>query len=149
MSDNTPVALDISELAKYLEKVKDIASINKMMGAVYLRDFIQGQDVAGLMLSRAVQADIRAKAKLDHAEAIAYLEKASEYLKNNNIKDTSEARKMYISIDPDVLSAQDHKAKTEALVTLLKNKLNVLRQSHDDVKKIIYGDQKLTDYEGM
>jgi hypothetical protein len=149
MSDQLPVALDISQLAKYLDKVKDIASINKMMGATYLRDFIQGQDIAGLMLSKAVQADIRAKSKLEQAEAIAYLDRASDYLKEKNLKDTSEARKMYICIDKDVIAAQDYKARTEALVVLLKNKLNVLRMAHDDTKKIVYGETNMTQWEGM
>lgn len=148
MSDIT-VKVDITRLAQYLDKVKDIASINKMMGAVYLQDFIQGQDVAGALLAQAIQADIKAKTKLEQAEAIAYLDRASDFLKSKNIKDTSEARKTYVDIDEDVLVAKDEKAKTEALVALLKNKLSILRQSHDDVKKIVYGDQNSTGYEGM
>jgi len=31
----------------------------------------------------------------------------------------------------------------------LKSKLSQLRQAHDDLKKIAYGDQNLTSYEGM
>ena len=150
MSEDKQLAtVDITDLAKYLNKVNDIASINKMMGAAYLRDFIQGQDVAGQLLARAVQADIRAKSKLEQAEAIAYLDYAAEYLKSMNIKDSSEARKRYVDIDDKVLIAKDNKAKTEALVSLMKNKLSVLRQAHDDLKKILYGDTHMTGYEGM
>lgn len=150
MSDIRPVpTIDVGQLAAYLDKVKDIASVNKMMGAVYLRDFIQGQDVAGQLVAKAVQADIKAKARLEQAEAIAYLDHASEYLKSKQIKDSSEARKRYIDIDEDVIAAKDHKAMTEALVSLMKNKLSILRQSHDDLKKILYGDQQLTSFEGM
>ncbi|MEM4726060.1 MAG: hypothetical protein QXG63_03900 [Nitrososphaerales archaeon] len=149
MNDLSLTSLDVTELATYLDKVKDIASINKMMGAVYLRDFIQGQDIAGALLAKAVQADIKAKARLEQAEAIAYLDRASDYLREKNIKDSSEARKRYVDIDPDVIAAKDEKAKTEALVALLKNKLSILRQSHDDLKKILYGDQHMTPYEGM
>lgn len=119
------------------------------MGAVYLRDFIIGQDVAGALLARAVQADIKAKARLEQAESIAYLDNASEYLQARNIKDSSEARKRYIPIDEGVVKASDDKARTEALVSLLKNKLSILRQSHDDLKKILYGDNHMTGYEGM
>lgn len=148
--DNKQVAtIDVTQLAVYLGKVKEIASINKMMGATYLRDFIEGQDVAGQLLARAVQADIKAKARLEQAEAIAYLDHASDYLVSKNIKDSSEARKRYIDIDEGVIAAKDNKAKTEALVSLLKNKLSVLRQAHDDLKKILYGDQHMTSYEGM
>lgn len=150
MSDNTLVpSIDIGQLAVYLGKVKEIASINKMMGATYLRDFIEGQDVAGQLLARAVQADIKAKAKLEYAEAVAYLDHASDYLKSKQIKDSSEARKRYVDIDDAVVQAKDNKAKTEALVSLMKNKLSVLRQAHDDLKKILYGDSHMTSYEGM
>jgi hypothetical protein len=141
--------VDIGQLATYLDKVKEIASVNKMMGAVYLRDFIIGQDVAGQLVAKAVQADIKAKARLEHAEAVAYLDNASDYLISKNIKDSSEARKRYVDIDAGVIAAKDNKAMTEALVSLLKNKQSVLRQAHDDLKKILYGDQHMTGYEGM
>jgi hypothetical protein len=148
-SDKSLVSIDITTLAIYLDKVREIASVNKMMGAVYLRDFIIGQDVAGVLLAKAVQADIKAKARLEQAESIAYLDNAAEYLQARNIKDSSEARKRYIPVDEGVIKASDDKARTEALVSLLKNKLSILRQSHDDLKKILYGDQHMTQYEGM
>lgn len=148
MSNDLQV-VDVTALATYLEKVKEIASVSKMMGAVYLRDFIIAQDIAGQMVAKAVQADIKAKTKLEQAESIAYLDKASDYLLSKNIKDSSEARKRYVDIDPDVIAAKDGKAKTEALVALLKNKLSIFRQSHDSLKKILYGDQHSTGYEGM
>lgn len=149
MSEKPMMSVDITALATYLDKVGEIASVSKMMGAVYLRDFIQGQDVAGMLLAKAVQADIRAKARLEQAESIAYLDRASDYLKARNIKDSSEARKMYIPIDEDVVRAGDEKAKCEAMVSLMKNKLSILRQAHDDLKKILYGDSHMTQYEGM
>ena len=142
-------SVDITSLAQYLEKVKDLSSINKMMGPTYLKYFIEGQDVAGSMLAKAVQSDIKAKAHLDKVESIAYLDKAADYLKERGIKDSSEARKRYVDVDPEVLEAKDHKAKTEALVHLLKSKLSVLRQSHDALKKILYADQSGTAWEGM
>lgn len=119
------------------------------MGAVYLRDFIEGQDVAGQLVAKAVQADIKAKARLEQAEAVAYLDHASDYLKSKQIKDSSEARKRYIDIDEAVIAAKDKKAQTEALVSLMKNKLSILRQAHDDLKRILYSDQYSTPYEGM
>lgn len=119
------------------------------MGAVYLRDFIEGQDVAGQLVAKAIQADIKAKARLERAEAIAYLDRAGDFLASKNIKDSSEARKRYIDIDEDVIAAKDHKAMTEALVSLMKNKQSILRQAHDDLKKVLYGDTHMTPYEGM
>lgn len=150
MSDEKQVAtIDVTKLAVYLDKVKELASINKMMGATYLRDFIEGQDVAGELLARAIREDAKAKSKLEQAEAIAYLDKATDWLKAKGIKESSEARKQYIDIDEDVITAKDRKAMTEALVSLMKNKLSVLRQAHDDLKKIVYGDTHMTGYEGM
>ena len=149
MDKELTLNLDITQLALYLEKANNIASVSKMMVGVYLQDLIKGQDIAGALLAKAVQADIKAKSRLDYAESIAYLDKASDYLQSKGIKDSSEARKRYVDIDEDVLAAKDKKAQTEALVSLIKNKLSILRQSHDDLKKITYGDQHMTGYEGM
>lgn len=148
MSD-LPQRVDITQLATYVNKIQELSSVNKMMAPVYLRDFIVGQDVAANLLAKAMQADSRAKAQVEYAESIAYLEKAREYLDSKQIKDTSEARKQYVNIDADVRKAKDDKARTEALVSLLKGKLSQLRQAHDDLKKIAYGDQNMTPYEGM
>lgn len=148
MSDQI-VKIDVTLLAKYLEKVGHIASINKMMGPTYLKDFIEGQDVAGGMLARAVREDGRMKSKVDQARAIAYLDRAGDYLSGKNIKITDKSREAYVDLDEDVLIALDHKAQTEALVMLLKNKLSILRQAHDDLKKILYGDNHMTPWEGI
>jgi hypothetical protein len=147
MSD--PQTADVAQLAGYLNKVSEIATVSKIMGAVYLRDFIQGQDVAGQLVSKAICADLRAKAKVDYAKSVAYLDRAADYLVAHKVKDTAEARKMYVDLDPEVQTALDNKAKTEALVHLMKNKLSILRQAHDDLKKILYGDQHMTQFEGM
>lgn len=142
-------SVDITELAYYLNKAKDIASVSKIMVGSYLQDLIRGQDVANSLLAKAIQADIKAKAKLEYAESIAYLDNATDFLKSKGIKDSSEARKKYVDIDENVIDAKDKKAQTEALVALIKGKISVLRQSHDDLKKLHYGDQHMTNWEGM
>jgi len=149
MSENTPQRVDITSLAQYINKISELSSINKMMAPTYLRDMIIGQDVAANLLAKAMQTDSKTKSKVEYAESIAYLERAKEYLESKGIKDTSEARKQYVNIDADVLAAKDSRAQTEALVSLLKSKLSQLRQAHDDLKKIAYGDQNMTGYEGM
>lgn len=148
MSD-LPQRIDITRLAEYVNKIQELSSVTKMMAPVYLRDMIVGQDVAANLLAKAMQADSKAKSDLDYFESIAYLEKAKDYLESKGIKDTSEARKQYVSIDQDVRTAKDNRARTEALVVLIKARLGELRQCHDDLKKIAYGDQNLTSYEGM
>lgn len=148
MSDLTE-KVDITRLAYYVNKISELASVNKLMTPVYLQDMIMGQDVAANLLAKAIQADSRAKARLDYVESIAYLEKAHTYLDQHSIKDTSEARKQYVNIDPEVVAAKDTRSGTEALVVLIKARLGELRQCHDDLKKIVYGDQNLTPFEGM
>lgn len=148
MSDKI-ATIDVTSLAQYLQKVGQLSSINKMMGPTYLKDFIEGQDVAGAMLARAIREDGKMKARLDQAKAIAFLDRSGEYLTAKGFKITDEARKRYVDLDDDVMTAADAKAQTEALVALLKNKLSILRQAHDDLKKILYGDQNMTPWEGM
>jgi hypothetical protein len=148
MSELPERAIDLTQLATYTNKIGEIASISKMMAPVFLRDFIIGQDVATTLLSKAMYAESKSKAKLEYAESIAYLENAKGYLEAKGIKDTSEARKQYICIDPDVVKAKEQHGQAEALVFLLRGKLSELRQGHDDLKKIAYGDQNLTPYEG-
>lgn len=148
MSD-LPDRVDVSRLAQYINKIQELSSISRMMAPVYLQEYIVGQDVAASLLAKAVQADARAKSKLEYAESIAYLERAKDYLESKGIKDTSEARKQYVNVDPDVMTAKDEKSKTEALVTLMKSKLSQLRQAHDDLKKFTYDKGLDTPYEGM
>lgn len=149
MSDLPAKVVDITQLAEYVNKIDDMATITKMMAPVYLRDFIQGQDVATTLYAKAVRADAKAKARLEYVESIAYLENAKAYLDAKGIKDTSEARKQYVCIDPDVMEAKDVKAQTEAMVILLRGKVSELKQAHDDLKKVTYTDANMTEYEGM
>lgn len=141
--------IDVSSLVKYSEKIKGIGGLSKMQASAYMQDFICAIDITGLMLTNALRLDIDAKSVLSSAESIAYLDKAAGYLKDKSIKETDNSKKMYVNIDPDVLAARDVKAKTEALVALLKNKLQVFRCAHDDAKKIGYADQHITDFEGF
>jgi len=149
MSNLPEKVVDITQLAVYTNKVEELSSISKMMAPVYLRDFIIGQDIAAGLLAKAVRADAKAKAQLEYAESIAYLENAKAYLDAKSIKDTSEARKQYVNIDPSVIEAKDKKAMTEAMVILLKGKCSELRQAHDDLKRITYDNSNMTPYEGM
>jgi len=147
--DKANKIVDVTRLVEYTRKIKDIGSLQKMMAPIYLKDFIEAIDVSSTMLSVAVQLDIKADTALKQAEAIAFLDKAGDYLKQKGIKDSAEARKKYVDIDPDVIDAKNEKARTTALVIFLKNKVQEFRLAHDDVKKISYGDQQLSNWEGM
>lgn len=141
--------IDVTKLVEYTKKIKDIGTINKMMAPVYLRDFILAYDVTNSMLSQAIRCDLEAASATDTAKSIAYLDKAGDYLKLKNIKESSEARKQYVDIDENVIRATNTRAKTQALVSFLKNKLQEFRLAHDDVKKIAYGEQYMSPDEGM
>jgi hypothetical protein len=152
MNDQLPTInkmVDISKLIKYTKKLNDIGSISKMMAPVYISDFIQAIDVTSSMLAAAVKEDLEAKAALETAEAIAYLDKAQAYLESKGVKDSSEARKRFVDIDEDVMRCKNDKARTEALVCFLKGKLKNFQNAHDSLKKICYGDQQMTSWEGM
>ena len=141
--------IDVTKLVEYTRKIRDIGSLNKMMAPTYLRDFILAYDICGSMLAMAVRYDLDATTELETAKAIAYLDKAGDYLKDKGIKESSAARERYVAIDPHVIAASNTKAKTTALVYLLKNKLQDFRLAHDDVNKITYGDSGGSGYEGM
>jgi 3D (Asp-Asp-Asp) domain-containing protein len=141
--------IDVTQLVEYTKKISEIGSLNKLMAPNYLRDFINAMDLTSSMLSKATKANIDAHTKLKTAEAVAYLDKAGDYLTSQGIKDTAEARKRYVDVDPDVIAARERSASTEAMVTFLKNKYQAFRCAHDDVKKISFNEVQGTAFEGF
>jgi hypothetical protein len=141
-------SIDVTKLVHYSEKIKEIGSLNKMLAPNYLRDFIMAMDMTSSMLSRAVQTNLNSKAALDKAKAIAYLDKASDYCKENDIKISNGVREMYVDLDSDVLDAKEKFAASEAMVAFLKNKYQAFRCAHDDVKKISFNEVQGTGFEG-
>ena len=142
-------AIDVTKIAEYSRKLRDIGSISKMMAPMYLRDFILAYDATNTLYASSIRCDISAQTALDYAKSVAYLDNAKAYLEQRGIKDTSEARKQYVDIDADVIAAADVKAKTAALTQLLRNKLQEFRMAHDDVKKMTYGDGYSSPEEGF
>ena len=147
--DKADKMVDVTKLVKYTRKIADIGSLQKMMAPIYLKDFIEAIDVSTTMLAAATKMDYEADAAVKTAEAIAFLDRAGDYLKQKGIKDSAEARKKYIDIDPDVIAAKNEKARTAALIVFLRGKVQGFQKAHDDVKKIAYGDQQLSNWEGM
>lgn len=141
--------IDVTKLVDYTRKIRDIGSLNNMMAPTYLRDFILAYDVANAMLSTAVRCELEAKAALDKAKAIAYLDGATEYCKEKGIKISNGVREQYTELDENVSQAKSVHAKSVAMVTFLKNKLQEFRMAHDDVKKMVYSDSYQTPNEGF
>lgn len=142
-------SIDVTKLAHYSNKISEIGGLNKMLAPQYLRDFIMAMDMTSSMLSKAVKTNLESKAKLEKARAIAYLDKAGSYCKENDIKLSNGVREMYIDIDEDVIRAKDIYAASEAMVTFLKNKYQAFRCAHDDVKKISFNEVQGTGFEGF
>lgn len=141
--------IDVTKLVHYTSKISEIGSLNKMLASNYLRDFIMACDMTSSMLSKAVKVNLESKARLDKAKAIAYLDKATGYCKENEIKLSNGVREMYVDLDEDVIAAKDRYAASEAMVTFLKNKYQAFRMAHDDVKKISFNEVQGTGFEGM
>lgn len=126
----------IVDMSKKLDKIAEGA--NTMLAPIMMRDFIVAMDITSDLLAKAIRNDLRAGAKLKQAEAEAYFDRAPDYLKSQGVKESSEAKKMYIFIDPAVIAAHEEKAKCEAMTTWLKNKFYEFKMAHDDVKKMAY-----------
>lgn len=146
--------LDSEEFKRVMDISKKIEDIHRHSNTMYapslLKDFIIGIDITINLLAKAVRDESRASTKLKQVEAEAYFDRAQDFLKNKGVRESSEAKKMYVSMDPEVLTAADEKAKLEAVLTLLKNKLQELRIAHDSVKKIAYsGDYSNSPNEGF
>jgi hypothetical protein len=139
MFDNDLYSEKLKRIAEYTNKLADVASgANTMNAPLMIRDFIVAMDITNSLLAQAIRDDSKATSALKEAESIAYFDRATDYLKSKGVKDSSEAKKMYIYIDEDYKIAADKKAKTEAMVSLLKNKLQEFRCAHDSIKKMAY-----------
>lgn len=150
MSDlsQTPQFKKIIDMSAKLEKIAEGA--NSMLAPIMMRDFIIAMDLTSDLLAKSVRNELRAAAKLKQAEAEAYFDRAPDFLKDKSVRESSEAKKMYISIDPAVVQANDEKAKCEALTMWLKNKFQEFKMAHDDVKKMAYaGDYNNSHNEGF
>lgn len=142
--------IDVTKLVYYSKRVMDInQALDPGNSSLLIRDFIIAYDIANNLYASAIKSDMRADSALKQAESIAYLDRAGEYLKSRDIKDSSAAREKYVPIDPDVLTAKELKAKTAAISKFLANKLQEFRSSHESVRKIAYSQTYQSGFEGQ
>ena len=141
--------IDLTKIAEYTRKLADIGNgFNKIMAPVYIRDFIIAYDVSSVMQAKAVEAEMNAKAAVETAEAIAFLDKAPDYFKARDEKPTVDSKNAYVALDPDVQRAKELHARATALALLLRNKVQEFRFAIESVKKLA-DDGYMTNYEGM
>ena len=142
-------AIDMSKLNDYVRKLSTIEEAsNTNLAPTMMRDFIMAQDLASVMLARATQAEMMAKAAVETAEAIALLDKSDDFFKQRDQKPTADLRKAYVALDPDVAAAKDLHAKSVAMVTILKSRVYEFKSALDSVRQI-YKDTKQTQWEGF
>lgn len=126
---------ELVKLQAYTTKVNEIPNITKMNVALYLRDFIIAFDMTNAALSTIIELNVKVESMLDNAESISFLENASVYLASKGMKENVESHKQYVNMDQHVIRVKDLLSRTEALISFLKNKLEVFRFSHDAAKK--------------
>jgi hypothetical protein len=142
-------SIDLTKLSDFVRKLQDIdEGYNKNIAPGMMRDFIVAQDIASVLLARAVQAEMMAKSAVDVAEAIATLDKADDYFAAKGQKATDKMRQAYVALDPDVRAARDLHAKACAIVTLIKNRVYEFSRAYEAVKQL-YKDTQQTSWEGM
>jgi hypothetical protein len=142
-------SIDLKMLSGYTRKLSEIGDgFNKLMAHIYLRDFIVAYDVSSVMLAKAVHAELQAKAHLEEVEAIAFLDKSSDFFKQRGEKPTVEAKKAFVDLDPDVKQAKETLARASATVVLMKNKTNEFKEAISAVK-LLQSDGYMSQWEGM
>jgi hypothetical protein len=141
--------IDVTKLVAYTKKLEQVGSFNKMMAPVLMQDFILAMDLANTMYCNALKCDSRTDNALSVAKSIAFLDKATDFLREKGVKESAEARKWYVDQDPDVIAARELKAQSEAMVAFLRNKYTEFKIAYEAVKKIAYADSYQTPYEGM
>jgi len=148
--EHPSIMVDVTRIAQYSKLISQIGQgMNKMKAPLFIRDFSIAYDITSNLLFDVTRRNLRAEHDLEIAESIAYLENARAYLEAHGIKDSADARKRYIPLDPAVIKATSIKNETEALASFLKIKLNEFKMSVEAVKKIAYGDIYLSPDEGM
>jgi hypothetical protein len=142
-------AIDPSKLNDYVRKLQNVdQGHDKNLAPGMMRDFIVAQDIASVLLARAVHAEMMAKAAIDTAEAIATLDKADDYFLAKGQKPTDKMRQAYVILDADVKQAKELHARATAIVTLVKNRVYEFKGAFDAVRQLCKDTQQ-TRWEGF
>lgn len=142
-------AIDLNKLNDYVRKLQTVdQGYNKNLAPGMMRDFIVAQDIASVLLARAVQAEMMAKSAVETAEAIATLDKADAYFAAKGQKATDKMRQAYVALDPEVQQTKELHARAVAIVTLVKNRVYEFKSGYEAVKQLCRDTQQ-TSWEGI
>lgn len=130
-------------------KMSELGGMHRASAPLYIRDFVLAMDKAGQIFGKVVQLKLDIEAHLGACYSIAYFDKSRAYCEIKGEKFTSEAKKQYQDVDPDVLEAKDLHAEVSCYFEIIKNKLGCFKMTHDDSKKIAYDDGNQTHYTGV
>lgn len=142
-------SIDLNKLNDYVRKLQTVdQGYNRNLAPAMMRDFIVAQDIASILLAKAIQVEMMAKAAVETAEAIATLDKADDYFTAKGQKPTDKMRQAYVALDSDVKQAKDIHAKVTAIVALVKNRVFEFKSAYEAVKQMSRDGQQ-TPWEGM
>lgn len=131
--------IDLDVLDQYTNKLVEIRKItNTMIAPSYIQDFIVAYDVTNNLLSTMTAIYNMSSILKETAEANAFMTRATPYLESVSQKDTVEAKKQYMALDPIVQKATMLNKESERLVQSLRTKLQTFRMALESVKKMAY-----------
>lgn len=130
------VPLDMSHVYRYEQLVLQLPQVNNINAPMYMMEFLKAKELTSTFYCKLLLDYERAKNKTKEENALAYLERSQDYIKNRGLKDTDETKKQYVQIDPRYKQAKDQEDMLKALVTLIGNKVDKFQAAHDDTKKI-------------
>lgn len=127
----------------YLKDIHDIeARIPEIQRStpITLPDLVTQFTLGILKMSKIlaeVELEVReAKRTLEHARAVALLERVEDVLKKKSVKSSTDTREAAIVMDPDVATAQDHFDCLTAIQAFLAGKNSAMEMAYHGAKKI-------------
>jgi hypothetical protein len=132
-----PVPMDMTDILKFQAQLEDIAVINNMNAALYMRDFLKAKELATSYTAKLMFQYEQARNETKRQYALAYLERSQAYIKEKGLKDTDETKKQYVQIDASYQKAKDAEDMFAALLELLSQKISTFERAHDDARKIL------------
>lgn len=132
----TPIEIPLKEIHDIEARIPEI----QRSTPVTLPDLVTQFTLGILKMSKIlamVDLEVReAKRTLEHARATCLLERAEDILKKKSVKSSTDTRDAAITLDPDVVTAQDRLDCLLAVQAFLSGKNNAFEMAYHGAKKI-------------